>query len=64
MMKNIKQRMLNAIAAHPRIVTYGIGLAIATVVGIGLASLTGGTGLDHLAYATKSTFNNQQNFQD
>ena len=28
-MKNLKQRIVSAIAAHPRIVTYGIGLAIA-----------------------------------
>jgi hypothetical protein len=32
MKNNLKQKMLNAIAAHPRLVTLGITLAITTTI--------------------------------
>jgi hypothetical protein len=44
MMKNIKQRMLNAIAAHTRLVTLGITLAVTTTITLA----AGVTVIDHL----------------
>jgi hypothetical protein len=38
---NLKGSVLNIIAEHPRAITYGIGLAIAAIVGIGLGTTDG-----------------------
>ena len=47
-----KQRILNIISAHPRLLTFGISFGIATALAIGLAFATGGiSGGDHMAYA-------------
>ncbi|MDQ3837317.1 MAG: hypothetical protein M3270_10355 [Thermoproteota archaeon] len=52
---NLKQKMLSVIAAHPRAITFGLGLAIATALAIGLGSVD-----THQAFAWN--FNNQQNW--
>lgn len=39
---SLKQRMLNAVSAHPRLVTLGISFGISTALAIGLAFATGG----------------------
>ncbi len=57
---SLKQRMLNVVAAHPRLVTFGISFGIATALAIGLAfATTGFSGGDHMAYA-QSIENNQR----
>jgi hypothetical protein len=43
---SLKQKMLNVITQHPKIVTLGIGLVIATMVGIGMGAVD-----NHMAYA-------------
>jgi hypothetical protein len=35
----IKQRLLNIVSAHPKLVTFGIGLAIAMVIGTAIGML-------------------------
>jgi hypothetical protein len=44
----IKQKLLNAISAHPKLVTLGIGLAITMAVG---TAITGMLDHSHLAFA-------------
>jgi hypothetical protein len=44
----IKQKLLNAIAAHPKLVTLGIGLAITMAIGTAIGMLDPHQGL---AYA-------------
>ncbi len=36
---NLKQKMINVVSAHPKIVTLGIGFAIAAAIGIGLGAV-------------------------
>jgi hypothetical protein len=45
----IKQKLLNAIAAHPKLVTFGIGLAITMAIGM---AITGMLEHSHLAFAS------------
>jgi len=54
---NIKNRLLNAITAHPKLVTFGIGLAITFSIGIAIGML------DHnQAFASKGlTTGNDKN---
>ena len=51
-MSIIKQKLLNATAVHPKLLTLGVGLAITMAVGIAI----GMSDNQHLAFA----FNNQQ----
>jgi hypothetical protein len=51
---NLKQKLINAVSAHPRLVTFGISFGIATALAIGLTVATGSGG-DHLAYAQHNT---------
>ena len=46
-MESLKQRMLNVIAAHPKVLTFGIGLAITVAIGIAI----GMSDQSHTAYA-------------
>jgi hypothetical protein len=48
--KDLKNKIVNIIASHPRFVTFGIGLAITFVVGAAIGMI------DHhnLAYATNT----------
>jgi hypothetical protein len=55
---SLKQRMLNVITAHPRLVTFGISVGIVTALAIGLAAVTGS--VDHQAYAVYISQNNNQ----
>ena len=45
-MKSLKQRMLNVVAAHPKVLTFGIGLAITVAIGIAI----GMSDQSHTAY--------------
>jgi hypothetical protein len=57
---NLKQKLINAVATHPRLVTFGISFGIATALAIGLAVATSGSGGDHLAYAIGKSYTNTQ----
>ena len=45
MFNSIKEKLLTAITAHPRLVTLGIGLAVTFVIGIAIGMV------DHSAFA-------------
>jgi hypothetical protein len=47
-MSTIKQKLLNAILAHPKLAVFGIGLAITMAIG----TAVGMVDHQHLAYAT------------
>ncbi len=50
---NIKNKIVNAITAHPRLVTLGIGLAVTFVIGTAMGLV------DHsLAFASALNFGN------
>jgi hypothetical protein len=48
MFKPIKEKLLNAVTAHPKFVTLGIGLAITFVIGTAIGIV------DHSAFAIQS----------
>jgi hypothetical protein len=54
---SIKQKLLNAIAAHPKLATLGIGLAITMTIGIAVGMLDTHQGL---AYAVRQSNSNTQ----
>jgi predicted DNA-binding protein with PD1-like motif len=59
---SLKQKLLNAVSAHPKLVTFGIGLAITFAIGTAIGMLDH----QHLAFAqyTKNSYNNDQsNYQ-
>jgi hypothetical protein len=39
MFKSLKEKVLNSITAHPKLVTFGIGLAITFVIGTAIGML-------------------------
>ena len=47
---SIKQKLLNAISAHPKLAAFGIGLAITMAVGAAVGMLDH----SHIAYATNT----------
>jgi hypothetical protein len=53
---SIKQKLLNAISAHPKLAAFGIGLAITMAVGAAIGMLDH----NHMAFAYIKSFNNQQ----
>jgi hypothetical protein len=53
MSTTIKQKLLNAISAHPKLAAFGIGLAITMAVGAAI----GMTDNHHLAFAAKGGVN-------
>ena len=54
---SIKQKLLNAISAHPKLAAFGIGLAITMAVGTAIGMFDH----SHMALATAHhSFNNQQ----
>jgi len=55
---SLKQNLISAITAHPKLVTVTIGFAIAAVVAVGLAVATSS---EHMAYAFFD--NNNVSFQ-
>ena len=48
-MSTIKQKLLNAVAAHPKLAVFGIGLAITMAVGAAVGMLDH----SHMAFAQK-----------
>jgi hypothetical protein len=53
---SIKQKILNAIATHPKLATFAIGLAITMAVGAAIGMLDH----SHMALAYGHSYNNQQ----
>jgi hypothetical protein len=48
---SVKSKIMNAMIAHPKLVTFGIGLAITMAIGAAIGMLDH----SHLAFASKST---------
>jgi hypothetical protein len=54
---SIKQKLLNAISAHPKLAAFGIGLAITMAVGAAIGMLDH----SHMAFASYNTKNSYNN---
>jgi uncharacterized membrane protein len=55
MLRSLETKIINAIAAHPKLVTFGIGLAITFVIGtaVGMVDKNLVYGYGHLKWLSK-----------